>query len=90
MTIKLYMEKALEWQFTHRCFTDLGFREKWTKWIIESITTTNFSVIVKGISWEPFRPEKCTGRGETQDINASLLANLGWKPLVIPITFGLE
>lgn len=57
MAIKLDIEIAydgMEWNFIKKCFIDLSFCEKWTKWM--QCTTTTFSrIIVDGKTWKEFQ-----------------------------------
>lgn len=61
MTIKLYMENAhyrLDWQYIKKCFTNLGFADKWINWIMEYISTMTFFVLANGIPGKSSRQKR--------------------------------
>lgn len=45
-------------KFIQKCFTDLGFSEKSSNWIMKCITTTSILVLLHGIPAEPFSQTK--------------------------------
>lgn len=61
-TIKLNTEKThmicLKVNLFSKCFANLCFYEKWTNWIMESITAMSSSVLVSGNRWSPLTEKK--------------------------------
>lgn len=52
--MKLDMEKAydrLEWKFIDQVMRKFGYNEKWVRWIMYSISTVSFSILING-SWK--------------------------------------
>lgn len=67
MAIKLDMEKAydrVEWNFILQSLKDLGFDEKWNKWVEQCIKTTFFSVIVNENSVRMIKPSRGLRQGD--------------------------
>lgn len=64
--------------------------------IAREINSTNMNLIWNNpnlqIKWDKIYPKCEGGLGirRIQDVNATLLTNLGWKILIKPDTFGLE
>lgn len=52
MAMKLDMEKAydrLEWKFIDQVMRKFGYNEKWVRWIMYSISTVSFSILINGV-----------------------------------------
>ena len=43
---------------------DFGFDHSWTRWILSLITTTFFSVFIKGVPYKPFNPSRGIRQGD--------------------------
>lgn len=61
MATKLVMKKAydkLEQNFIKKYFIDLGFCERWVRLIMQSNTTTTFSIIMNEKAGSTIQPER--------------------------------
>jgi hypothetical protein len=67
MAINIDMEKAfdkMEWPFILAILKQLGFHDKWINWIRICISTTSFSVLLKGSSFGYFKPSRGQRQGD--------------------------
>ena len=48
----------MEWDFVEVVLSKLGFVEKWIKWIMESVRTVSYSLIINGKSTPRFYPTR--------------------------------
>jgi len=65
--LKLDMEKAydrIEWDFLLTCLQQLGFHDKWIRWIKECISTVSYSVIINGEPTGFFKPTRGLRQGD--------------------------
>ena len=61
MILKSDIEKAydsLNWVFIEKILFQFGFHPTWIGWVMKTITTANFSVLVNDISGSQFKPSR--------------------------------
>ncbi|XP_075076334.1 secreted RxLR effector protein 78-like [Nicotiana tabacum] len=59
--IKIDLQKAydsVEWIVPQQVMEELGFPDRFIKWIIECIKTINYTILVNGETTEPFNAAK--------------------------------
>jgi len=67
VALKLDMEKAydrLEWDFLFACLVELGFHEKWIRWIKECVTTVSYSLLINNTPHGLFFPSRGIRQGD--------------------------
>lgn len=65
--IKIDMKKAydsLEWSFLEQVLEELKFPELVIKWIVQCVTTVNYSVMVNGKATRPFHAKRGIRQGD--------------------------
>lgn len=66
MTIKIDISKAcdrVEWNFLERTMKAFGFSETWINWIIATVRTVNYSVLINGNPQGHITPEQGVRQG---------------------------
>ncbi|KAL2920834.1 LINE-1 retrotransposable element ORF2 protein [Bienertia sinuspersici] len=65
--LKIDLKKAydsVEWGFLETILNELGFPNQFVKWVIGCITSVNYSVMVNGAPYKPFKGEKGLRQGD--------------------------
>ncbi|CAL1369515.1 unnamed protein product [Linum trigynum] len=94
MALKLDMEKAydrVEWAFLLHNLTAMGFSTTWTRWIRSCVSTVRFSVLMNGVEYGYFQPERGIRQGDplspllfalyTEAFTAKLLSEISTNSL---------
>lgn len=64
---KLDLSKAydrVDWGFLKGALKRLGFHSTWIRWIMECVTTVQYSVRFNGVSLESFKPSRALRQGD--------------------------
>lgn len=61
MILKLDLSKAfdkLSWSYIQQMLLAFGFNATWARWIMNLISSPNFSILLNGSPSKPFRPSR--------------------------------
>ncbi|KAL0462465.1 UNVERIFIED_CONTAM: putative mitochondrial protein [Sesamum latifolium] len=67
MAIKIDLSKAydrVEWSFLFRLLEGVGFNETFVNWISQCVSTTSFSLLINGATFDFFRPSREIRQGD--------------------------
>lgn len=73
--LKVDMSKAydkVDWNFLRAVLNALNFNDSWVKWIMECVTTVNYTLIINGNLSHSFTPKKGLRQGDPFPLTSSL------------------
>lgn len=73
--LKVDMSKAydrVDWNFLRAVLNAMNFNDSWVKWIMECVTTVNYTLIINGNLSHSFTPKKGLRQGDHFPLTSSL------------------
>jgi hypothetical protein len=64
---KLNLTKAydrVEWGYLKGVLMRLGFHSRWIQWVMECVTTVEYTVRLNNVQLDPFKPSHCLRQGD--------------------------
>lgn len=56
--------ERVKWEFVEKVMRELGFHDKWVRWILKCITTVTYSILISGEAHRTITPTRRLWQGD--------------------------